>query len=107
MVMGSRQYISAVSVWSACIREKGYRYSSPAEAASASGDRTSPQPQPAEIAAALAEVHCAYSTGFITVANRLDREFQANVMGTFRSYLGAEWRLERNALPRARRIVRS
>jgi hypothetical protein len=41
------------------------------------------------------------------VANRLDSEFKANVMGTFRSYLDTEWRLERNALPRARRIVRS
>jgi hypothetical protein len=107
MVTGSRQYISAVSVWSACMREKGYRYSSPAEAASASGDRTSLPPRPAEITAALAEVHCAYSTGLIAVANRLDREFKANVMSTFRSYLNAEWRLERNALPRARRIVRS
>jgi hypothetical protein len=107
MVLGSPQYISAVSVWSACMREKGYRYSNPAEAASASGAQASPHPQPAEIAAAVAEVQCAYSTGLIRTANRLDREFKANVMHTFSSYLDAEWRLERNALPRARRIVRS
>lgn len=107
MVMGSRQYTSAVSAWSACMRKKGYRYSSPAEAASASGTQTSPQLRPAEITAAVAEVQCAYSTGLIGVANHLDREFKANVTGRFRSYLDAEWRLERNALPRAQRIVRS
>jgi hypothetical protein len=107
MVLSSRQYVSAVSVWSVCMREKGYRYSSPAAAASAFGAQTSPQPQAAEITAAVAEVQCAYGTGLIRVANRLDGEFKAHVMGTFRSYLDAEWRLERNALPRARRIVRS
>jgi hypothetical protein len=107
MVLGSRPYSSAVLVWSACMREQGYRYSSPAEAASEFGAQTSSRPQRAEITAAVAEVQCAYGTGLIRVANHLDGEFKAHVMGTFRSNLDAEWRLERNALPRARRIVRS
>jgi hypothetical protein len=107
MVLSSRQYISAVSVWSVCMREKGYRYSSPAEAATGSGTQKSPQSQAAETAAAVAEVRCADSTGLIEVANHLNQEFEAKVTRRFQSYLNAEWRLEQNALPRARRALRS
>jgi hypothetical protein len=107
MVLSSRQYISAVSVWSVCMRQRGYRHSSPAEAAAASGNQKSPQSQPAEIKAAVTEVLCADSTGLTEVASHLNRDFAAKVTRKFHSSLDAEWRLERSALPRARRVLRS
>jgi hypothetical protein len=99
MVFGDRRYISAVSVWSACMQAKGYRYSSPAQAAASAGGQPT--------LAAVAEAQCAGSTCLARVAARLSREFEARVSRDFRSSLQAEWRLERSALPRARQILRS
>lgn len=98
MVLNDRRYSSAVSMWSSCMRAKGYRYSSPAQAAS----RWSQQ-----IPAAVAEAQCAGNTGLTRVADRLSQVFAARVSHEFRSSLEAEWRLERSALPRARRVLRT
>jgi hypothetical protein len=107
MVLSSRQYISAVSVWSGCMRQRGYRYASPADASAAFRNSTSPQSQLTAIRAAVAEALCADSTGLTRVATHLNQQFAAQVTRKFHSSLNAEWRLERRALPRARRVLRS
>jgi hypothetical protein len=97
-VLGDPRYGSAVSMWSSCMRAKGYRYSSPAQAASMASQQTR---------AAVAEAQCAGSTGLTKVVDALDREYAARVSREYRSSLEAEWRLERNALPRARQVLRT
>ena len=98
MVLGDRRYSRAVTVWSGCMRAKGYRYSSPAQAASMDSQPTR---------AAVAEARCANSTGLTRVADNLSHDFATRVSREFRSSLEAEWRLERNALARAHRVLRS
>ncbi|HEY1919774.1 MAG TPA: hypothetical protein VGH27_29735 [Streptosporangiaceae bacterium] len=99
MVFSDRRYNHAVSVWSACMQAKGYRYSNPAQAPA--GTRSQ------QIRAAVAEAQCAGSTGLTTVAGNLSHEYAARVSQEFRSALEAEWRLEQRALPWARQVLRS
>jgi hypothetical protein len=98
MVLDDLRYASAVPVWSSCMRAKGYRYSNPAQAASMANQQTQ---------VAVAEAQCAGSTGLTRIVDSLDREYAARVSRDYRSSLEAEWRLERNALPQARQVLRT
>jgi len=107
MILGDHRYQRAVAWWSDCMRAKGYRYSSPEQAAAAFQRPASSRPSRAELAVAVAEAVCADQTGLAGVASFLSKEFSAKVKRKYQSSLHAEWRLERNALPRARRLLRS
>jgi hypothetical protein len=102
-----RQYQRAVEWWSGCMRAKGYPYSSPTQAAAAFPRPPSSPPSKAEVAVAVVEATCANQTRLTSVLSSVSKEFSATVDSKYESYLHAEWRLERNALPRARRLLGS
>jgi hypothetical protein len=107
MISEDRRYQRAVAWWSGCMRAKGYRYSSPGQASAAFQRPASSRPSRAEVAAAVAEAVCANQTRLIAVVSSLSREFSSIVNRKYQSSLNTEWRLERNALPRARRLLGS
>ena len=107
MILQDRWYQSAVRWWSGCMRAKGYWYSSPGQAAAAFQRPPSSRPDRAEVAVAVAEAVCANQTELTAVVRSLSREFSAKVDRKYQSSLNAEWRLERSALPRARRLLGS
>jgi hypothetical protein len=89
------------------MRAKGYQYSSPGQAPAAFQRPAAARPSRAEVAAAVAEAVCANQTRLTSVLSSLSKEFSAKVNRKYQSSLNAEWRLERNALPRARRLLGS
>jgi hypothetical protein len=105
MILGDRRYQRAVAWWSDCMRAKGYRYSSPEQAAAAFQRPASSRPSRAEVTVAVAEAVCADQTRLADAASFLTKEFSAKVKHKYQSSLNAEWRLERSALPRARRLL--
>jgi hypothetical protein len=107
MVLGDTRYLKAVAWWSDCMRARGYRYSSPEQAATAFERPASSRPSRAEVAVAVAEAMCANQTPLAGVTSVLTKEFSAKADGKYQSSLNTEWRLERNALPRARRLLGS
>jgi hypothetical protein len=107
MILADRRYQRAVGWWSGCMRAKGYRYSSPGLAAAAFQRSASSRLSRAEVAVAVAEAVCANQTRLTSVLSSLSKEFSAKVKRKYQSSLNAEWRLERNALPRARRLLGS
>jgi hypothetical protein len=107
MILGNTRYHRAVASWSDCMRAEGYRYSSPEQAATAFQRPASSRPSKAEVAVAVAEAICANQTRLAGVVSFLTKEFSAKVNSKYQSSLNAEWRLERNALPRARRLLGS
>ncbi len=107
MILGDTRYQRAVAWWSDCMQAKGYRYSSPEQAATAFQRPFSSRPSREEVAVAVAEANCANQTRLAGVASFLTKEFSAKVNSKYQSSLNTEWRLERNALPRARRLLGS
>jgi hypothetical protein len=107
MVEEDNKYQRAVAQWSQCMRRKGYRYSSPGQAAAAFPRSTLSRPSGAEVAVAVAEATCGGRTGLSAVVSSLSREFSAQVEHKYQSSLSTEWRLERNAVARARHLLDS
>jgi hypothetical protein len=107
-VMTDDRYRAAVQDWSTCIKRDGFAYRTPAEVAGAFSQRPlSTRPSTAETAVATAEARCAVRTGLADVVRRLDQEHSTTVRRRYQHYVDLQDRLERDALPQARRIVSS
>ena len=103
-VFGDPEFRQATSVWSACMVARGLHYTDPGRAALAF-PRESGTPSAEEVRTAVAEVDCAASSSLGDVAGRLDQTYGKEVTHTYQVYLDAVWRIERKALPLARRIL--
>lgn len=99
-VMNDPRYQRAVALWAQCMRTGGYSYASPAAAAAAFAESSSPR----EIPTAVAEAKCAIGTGMATTVRQLDGSYANTLREKYRSYLETDQRLEFDALPRARAI---
>jgi hypothetical protein len=107
MVVSSPAYEQKIFAWSGCMRAKGHKFSSPGQAASTFNRLSSTAPSYREVLAAVAEAVCANSTGLTRVANHLNQVFTTEVDQRYRSALQTEWRLQQDALPRARSVLSS
>jgi hypothetical protein len=107
MVVNDHQYQRSVASWSRCMQAKGHPYSSPGQAAGAFRRPISAHPSRAETLVAVAEAVCANSTGLTEITRLLNRAFISEVDHKYQYSLQAEWSLERNALPMAKRVFGS
>ncbi|MGI5170150.1 hypothetical protein ACQEU3_37940 [Spirillospora sp. CA-253888] len=103
------RYRAGLAAWAGCVRERGYAVSSPRElrrlATPGTPAPVGGQAKAREIAAAVAEAECATSTGFSRAADALHRRYRTEIEGRFARELDALKSYERDAAPRARRIL--
>lgn len=100
-VLTDPRYRSAERAWSACMREQGFRYSSPRQSQEAmAGERGAE-----EIRTAVAEARCARSTELARTAKELDEKFGAAARKRFGEEITTQNRLRLRALSEARTVV--
>src|SRR2546421_4742587 len=90
------------------MRAAGLPYPSPAAAAAAFSRPSPPAPSTPgdlEIRTAVAEAHCAATTGLAGTAHRLDGSYLQRLRAGYRRAVATEQRLARRALPRARALT--
>ncbi|MFD9066963.1 hypothetical protein ACFVZ3_36190 [Kitasatospora purpeofusca] len=75
------------SAWSACMKDRGYRYSTHIEAYSDERWGRSPTPDSLEISVAVADVECKQETNFIGVWYSVESEFQKQQIDQHREQL--------------------
>ncbi|NBE50672.1 hypothetical protein [Streptomyces boluensis] len=101
-VLAHPRYLRAERAWAACMRERGFPYTSPGE----SRDRaTAARRSGAEVRTAVAEARCARRTGLAEVAKELDRKFGAPARERYSAEVSTQNRLRLHALSTARTIV--
>ncbi|NGO13601.1 hypothetical protein G5C60_39925 [Streptomyces sp. HC44] len=100
-VLSDPRYRSAERSWSACMRERGLRYSSPGQAREKAlgGEQNA-----AEIRTAVAEARCARRTGLGETAMELDRTFGASARERYSEEIATRNRLRLQAHAKARTI---
>jgi hypothetical protein len=107
MVLNNSKYQLRIAAWSGCMRASGYRYSDPTQAAAAFRRPSSVRPSALEVRVGVAEAKCADTTGLTALTDDLDRAFSAEVDHKYESLLAADWRLQRHALTKIRRLLSS
>ncbi|MFF5448670.1 hypothetical protein [Streptomyces sp. NPDC012888] len=103
------RYRRAEAAWGRCMAARGHRHATPDELRRALPRLVHGLPAgPAraeETRLAVAEADCARSSGLGATATALDREYGAGVRHRYRAAIVTELRLQRAALPTARRIL--
>ncbi|GAB3953890.1 hypothetical protein GCM10029976_094970 [Kribbella albertanoniae] len=98
MVLGDPRYQAALPAWSECMRDRGYRFTSPDAA------RSEKLTQVVELRQAGAEARCAISTGLGALVRELDTSYDAQLREEHQSLLATRVDLQRRALPKARAL---
>lgn len=98
LVVGDPRFRAALPRWSACMRDRGYRFGSPDAA------RSGALSHAVEVGRAGAEARCATSTGFGALVRELDNSHDAQLREQHRGLLSARVDLQRRALPKARAL---
>ncbi|MGW5324503.1 hypothetical protein [Streptomyces sp. NPDC004014] len=107
MVLEDAEFKASVKGWAACMHKRGFSYASPEKARVAFADPHSGVPRKEEKPTAVAEARCAATTGLSRSARRLDQRYGARLNDRYADAVGTRLRLENEALPHARAIVRS
>ncbi|MFD7627002.1 hypothetical protein ACFV7Q_13375 [Streptomyces sp. NPDC059851] len=105
------RYAGAVAEWAACMKAAGRPHATPDESRQAAA-RYGEELPPAEADAAAAglavvEATCATGTPLARVSQSLDRAYGEELRTRHRAELTLRWRLQNEALPKARRLTRS
>jgi hypothetical protein len=101
------RFTAAVSRWALCLRDKGYKYLTPAEVRTelySPGQRKS---QAEWVRLAVTEATCADRTGLAKIARELDRHYAQKLRDKYPAETLTKLRLELAAVPRARAVVGS
>ncbi|MEU1372306.1 hypothetical protein ABZ442_01410 [Streptomyces triculaminicus] len=106
-VTSDAEYAPATRAWARCMRQAGHDYADPAALRRSLPPPERPLPRNQEIALATAEANCAHTSGLAETAKRLDRKHDAQLRGRYASDVNTASRLQLEALPRAREIVRA
>lgn len=97
-----RAVLRVFGEWSACMKKKGVRYTSPLKAMGDAGWGTSTRPSPREISVARSDVRCKEETGLVAVWADVETRMQRDVIrrhpGEFRA-----WKAEKDQWLRAAR----
>ncbi|MFF9396794.1 hypothetical protein [Streptomyces griseoluteus] len=107
MVQKDAEFKSSVEDWAACMRKRGFSYASPEKARIAFADPHSGVPRKEEKPTAVAEARCAAATGLSRSVRRLDQRYGERLNDIYADAVRTRLRLENEALPHARAIVRS
>jgi hypothetical protein len=105
LVISDPAFTAGVTAWSACMRQRGHRVDSPADAHRLFADPATAPSRAKEIAMAVDEARCAASTGLADTAEQLDARYVAMQRNRYRSELLERERLQRAALPRAQALA--
>lgn len=89
----------------ACIRRHGHEYAGLGAVRAAFSDPKTAKERAEEIRVAVTEATCAVGTGAASVADRLDREYEEEISRRYRALYSTRYRLELDALPRARSVL--
>ncbi|MFC7308839.1 hypothetical protein ACFQVC_32070 [Streptomyces monticola] len=100
-VLTHPRYRSAERAWSTCMRERGFRHSSPGQARE---QALTKKRSAAENRTAVAEAHCAHSTRLAKTVKELDRTLGAPARKRYGEEIGTRNRLRLQALSKARAI---
>ncbi|WP_018352509.1 hypothetical protein [Longispora albida] len=102
------RYVAAQRDWAGCMSRAGHPASTPAElrAQLGRGGKQATQPQPEELAAAVAEATCAQETGFGAVSRMVYRERRAAAVRPHQQAVDTHLRLQLAALRRADLLTR-
>jgi hypothetical protein len=107
MVLEDAEFKGSVKDWAACMRKRGFSYASPEKARVAFADPHSGVPRKEEKPTAVAEARCAATTGLSQSVRRLEQRYGKRLNDRYANAVQARLRLENEALPHARAIVRS
>ncbi|MGW5346342.1 hypothetical protein [Streptomyces sp. NPDC004050] len=110
-VLEDARYAGAVAEWAACMKAAGRPHATPDESRRAAA-RWGEELPPAEADAAAAELAvveatCATGTPLARVSQSLDRAYGEELRTRYRAELTLRWRLQSEALPKARRLAQS
>ncbi|WP_432119998.1 hypothetical protein [Streptomyces sp. bgisy032] len=106
MTAGDAEFTKSVEDWSACMRARGFPYTTPQETRAAfNADRGISRER--EIRTAVTEARCAASTGLSRTAHRLDERYGKQLRQRYEEEVRTRLTLENEALARARTTVRS
>ncbi|MFI9155539.1 hypothetical protein [Streptomyces sp. NPDC053367] len=104
-VIADPAYTRRVRAWSACMNRRGLHLSDPQAARARFLDAPGKATSTEERRTAVAEAQCALSSGLSDTAGRLSSRYGDALKSEHRSVFRERDRLQRAALPRARRIV--
>ncbi|MEU5366838.1 hypothetical protein ABZ354_25775 [Streptomyces sp. NPDC005925] len=107
MVLGDVEFKGSVKDWATCMRKRGFSYASPEKARVAFADPDSGIPRQEENPTAVAEARCAAATGLSQSVRHLEQRYGERLNERYADAVWARIRLEDEALPHARAIVRS
>jgi hypothetical protein len=94
------RYITALGAWRNCMRERGFTYESPGEAADAAVAAPVDERQ-----IAVADATCGRTSRIVEVGRRSERTHRAEVYGRYEAQVIAYYGLEASAVERAKRLV--
>ena len=107
-VTSNPAYIKALTLWSACMRGKGYNWTSPGQAAAAfSWRHDQAPPGESEIRASVTTAQCADSSGLAATANRLNTFYVGKFYANYRIEVNAYRNLQLEAISVARKVVKT
>lgn len=108
-VLADQRFSAAQNAWSRCMKKAGYDYKDPGasrQAAIARSDRAAePKVFEAERKLAVADATCARATDLRPIGEERERHYVAQLRDRYGDALDTYFRLEHQALDRARKIV--
>ncbi|PWI13077.1 hypothetical protein DI272_02195 [Streptomyces sp. Act143] len=106
-VTADPRFAEAVKPWVTCMRAAGHPSSSPTDSRAAAGSRRPPLSRNEEIALAVTEARCAHTSGLAETARVLDLHYARSLQRQYHQAVRTYRELQRNALPRARRLTQT
>ncbi|MFT2017256.1 hypothetical protein ACMA1D_15635 [Streptomyces sp. 796.1] len=104
-VIADPRFSRATRPWSACMREAGHSYATPADLREKLPPRERARLGRRLVPLAVTEAECARSSGLARVANELDHQYRRQLERQYRRAVETEQRLQLAALTRARPVI--